>query len=263
MSHPEKMFPLPRRVMQTWKTNIIPTEWAVSPPSIRNFLPNWEYTLMTDKMNLAFITEHFPWFEDTYNNFPYPIQRADAIRYAWLYINGGLYLDLDFELVAPLEEIFWTLKWGNKPSHHLFLLRSANTANITNAFMASTPGHPLWLEVMKEMMQPPGISSLEKHWQVMETTGPHMLTRVLNRTEFNYQLLPSSRLNPCTMCNISEANGPLGPEALARQLPGSSWVTGWGKVWQWCYCNSRILIVLGIVIGLLLILLALVWFKLY
>ena len=32
--------------------------------------------------------------------------KADLFRYCYLYINGGLYLDIKIELIKPLSEIF-------------------------------------------------------------------------------------------------------------------------------------------------------------
>jgi mannosyltransferase OCH1-like enzyme len=37
----------------------------------------------------------YPWFLETFDGYPYPIQRADAIRYFVLHHFGGIYIDLD------------------------------------------------------------------------------------------------------------------------------------------------------------------------
>lgn len=37
----------------------------------------------------------YPWFLETFDSYPYPIQRADAIRYFVLHHFGGIYIDLD------------------------------------------------------------------------------------------------------------------------------------------------------------------------
>src|SRR4029077_5740316 len=97
---------IPKRVMQTWKCKDIPDKWKKSQPSIRKYMPDWEYTLMTDEDNLAFVKHHFPEYLDIYLSFPYPIQRADCIRYMYLYIHGGIYMDLDYEVLEPLDHLF-------------------------------------------------------------------------------------------------------------------------------------------------------------
>ena len=85
--------------MQTWKTRNIPHQWKISPSSIKKNIPkHWNYVLMTDRDNRDFVKKYFPSFLSYYESFPYNIQRADAIRYMWLYVNGGIYMDLDFYL---------------------------------------------------------------------------------------------------------------------------------------------------------------------
>ena len=40
---------------------------------------------------------YFPFFLSTFDNFPEPIFRADAARYAYLFLFGGMYVDMDTE----------------------------------------------------------------------------------------------------------------------------------------------------------------------
>jgi mannosyltransferase OCH1-like enzyme len=51
--------------------------------------------LWTDKKSREFIAAEYPWFLETFDGYPYPIQRADAIRYFVLHHFGGIYIDLD------------------------------------------------------------------------------------------------------------------------------------------------------------------------
>jgi mannosyltransferase OCH1-like enzyme len=113
---------IPKIIMQTWKNNILPDEWKVSQTSIYKYMSSWKYILLNDDDNRNFIIKHFPDFLSYYDKFPYNIQSADAIRYCWLYINGGLYIDCDYEFLvfsleipnnpknclAPLDDLFIT-----------------------------------------------------------------------------------------------------------------------------------------------------------
>lgn len=86
-----------------------------------------------------------------------------------MYINGGLYFDCDFEVLASLNELFIE-------DYDLFLLASSNTPNIIiNGFIAAKPGNPLFLEMIEEMKKPPGLYGFERHVLVMNTTGPFSL----------------------------------------------------------------------------------------
>lgn len=220
---------IPKLIMQTWKTHELPDKWKATQSSIKKYMPDWNYILMTDEMNRAFIQTHFPDFIPYYDAFPYPIQRADAIRYAWLYIHGGLYLDCDFELLAPLDELFFD-------DRDLFLLASSNTPNVlTNAFMAAKPGNKVFTDMIEEMKLPPLFSYFERHLLVMNTTGPMSFNRVVKRSGQLYKQLPSAKLNPYTICDTVHDK----PGTLLRPLEGSSWVSGTGVLWQWCYCSAK------------------------
>lgn len=231
------MVTIPKIIMQTWKTNDLPDKWKPSQSSIKKHMSEWGYTLMTDDMNRSFIIEYFPEFITYYDAFPYPIQRADAIRYCWLYINGGLYIDCDFELLAPLDHLF-------QDNYDIYLLESSNTEDtITNGFMASKPGNRLWLEMIEEMKKSPGGYAIEKHIMVMNTTGPLALNRVVKDTCIAFKLLPSDKLNPYNLCE-TEYNK---PNVLMRPLQGSSWIGASGKMYQWCYCKINYALILVVI----------------
>lgn len=51
--------------------------------------------LWTDADAREFIEKEYPWFLETFDGYPFNIQRADSIRYFVLYHFGGIYIDLD------------------------------------------------------------------------------------------------------------------------------------------------------------------------
>lgn len=241
---------IPKIIMQTWKTIELPEKWKPTQVSIAKYMPTWYYVLMTDEMNREFIIKYFRDFLPYFDAFPYPIQRADAIRYAWLYINGGLYLDCDFELLSPLDELF-------VEDYDLFLLASSNTPNvITNGFIAAKPRNKLFLEMLEGMKEPAIFSNIERHLLVMNTTGPLAFDKIIKHLNIPYKQLPSSKINPYTICE-REYNK---PNTLMRPLEGSSWVGGAAYVYQWCYCQSNYLLIY-IAIGLILLIFILLYFK--
>lgn len=246
---------IPKIIMQTWKTHELPDKWKSSQLSIMKYMPDWEYILMTDEMNNEFIAKFFPDFLSYFNAFQYSIQRADAIRYAWLYINGGLYLDCDFELLAPLDELFIE---ESDPGHDLFVLASSNTPNvITNGFIAAKPRNPIFLEMINEMKKPVGLYGIERHLLVMNTTGPLAFNRVIKRSYVAYKQLPSDKLNPYTLCDHIYNK----PNTLMRPLEGSSWVGKSALLYQWCYCQSNYILIWGLILGLIMSLIILFYFR--
>lgn len=166
---------IPKIIMQTWKTKDIPEKWKKSQKSIQKYMKDWEYVLMTDKDNLKFVKTHFPKFYRTFKNFPYEIQRADAIRAMFLYINGGIYCDLDIYLKDSLEKII------SKDKLHFMRYESVNGLMYTNSIIISPKRHPFWLKVIKEMKKPVPFYCFIKSQIVYESTGPYMLSRVIRR----------------------------------------------------------------------------------
>ena len=96
----------------------------------------------------------------------------------------------------------------------------------------------------------------------MNTTGPLAFNRVIRNTNIPFKQLPSSKLNPYTLCE-REYNK---PNTLMKPLEGSSWVGGAASVYQWCYCQSingvNYMVIVGIIIVLILLLVLMLFFGL-
>lgn len=240
---------IPKIIMQTWKNRNVPDKWKCSPESIKKHMPGWKYVLMTDTDNRRFVKKYFPDFLKYYDAFPYGIQRADAIRYMWLYVYGGIYMDLDFEMLHPLDHLFTS-------GAEVYLVNSGNVGScITNSFMASKPGCKLWLEMI-EAMKNPELSwyHMGKHMCVMNTTGPLMLNYVAKNSKIVYSVLPGKLIMPCSVCNISCDVG----DAYMRPLEGSSWISYDTQFYNFFLCNWKPLVVM-IVLLLLVILFSLLF----
>jgi len=240
----KKEVKIPKIIMQTWKDKNIPDKWKCSPESIKKHMPDWKYVLMTDKDNREFVKKHFPDFLPYYDAFPYPIMRADAIRYMWLYINGGLYLDLDFEVLKPLDGLFTI-------DAEAYLVNSSNVGSyLTNSFMASKPRCKLWLEVIEAMKKELPFYCVGKHLVVMNQSGPVLFTHTVRNSGVVYGALPVKYILPCSICNIK-----CKPQkgAYVRQLEGSSWNGFDTKFFNFFMCNYRELIIAIVLILLVLL----------
>lgn len=233
------------KIMQTWKNTIIPNKWLLSPESMKTYLSECDYVLLTDDDCLAFVENHFPQYLPIYNNFPYKIQQVDMIRYMWLYIYGGFYFDLDVVLQKPI----FHLVYDNQNQSYLgdiFVVKSSNRKSIyTNAIMASKPKCDFWLKVLENIsIDTPWWCKFSKNLDVFYSTGPNFLSTMINKYRHIYNIvdLPTS-LNKCSVCdNIQEC----AVNELARPLEGSSWHSwdGWVMNTLLCYHRS---ILLGII----------------
>lgn len=105
---------IPKIIHQTYINESIPAQWVEPQQSCINLHPDYEYMvvtplsyvssilfqangsqLWTNEKSREFIATEYPWFLETYDGYPYPIQRADSIRYFVLAYYGGTYIDLD------------------------------------------------------------------------------------------------------------------------------------------------------------------------
>ena len=72
---------------------------------------------------------------------------------AYLHRHGGVYADLDYEVMRPLDDLLATAHAivGRERGGIGSAMRGRDY--IINALMASPPGHPLWLEAMHGMLR--------------------------------------------------------------------------------------------------------------
>ena len=69
--------------------------------------PDWEYKYVSGKERAEFVLNNFgqEWF-DIYNSYKANVLKADLWRYMCLYVNGGLYSDLDILCKKSIESFF-------------------------------------------------------------------------------------------------------------------------------------------------------------
>jgi hypothetical protein len=169
----------PKIIHQTWKTKEIPDEWKEYHRSWKKYNPDWHQILWTDDDSRKFIEKKFPEFLNIFDSYSYNIQRADAIRYFILYKYGGLYIDLDFECLQPIDRLLLNESFviGYEPLKHANYFREKLL--ISNAFMASVPGHYFLLDIIKTMKTI--CPAIKLHNEVLTTTGPLMINNVLKK----------------------------------------------------------------------------------
>lgn len=159
---------IPKLVHQTWKSREV-AHWIFkkSQASVTTHLPHWEYRFWTDSDLDAFVRNEFPQYYDSWKGFDRHIKRVDMARYFMLYKFGGVYADLDFIFTRPLDDVI-------TGEHDLYFYKSTqavvrNLLFLGNAFMASKPCQPFWLNVAEYMFALPAKLDPSHH------TGPRAL----------------------------------------------------------------------------------------
>ncbi|KAF6754504.1 MIPC synthase, partial [Ephemerocybe angulata] len=235
---------IPRILHQTWKTDTLPDRWQPISQECREMMPDYEYMLWTDDSSRAFIAEHYPWFLDTFDNYRYPIQRADVIRYFVLHHYGGIYLDLDIGCLRPMDPLL----------SYPVILPKTIPVGVSNDLMFAEKGHPFLQQTINNLV------TFDHSWvlnypTVMFSTGPMFLSAQygIYTTSHPNSALSEIRILPRSLygknAKLDEA-----PHSFFSHFYGSSWhaddaafigfLGTWGKVLMWV---GLAVLVLGVV----------------
>lgn len=172
---------IPRQVHQLWKTNNIPKRWRSAVASIKRHHKKWAYRLWTDAAIDCYVRQHHPGLYPVFAGFERNIMRADVFRYILMHDIGGVYCDLDYEFVRPYEyadaDVILSLERDKSYGY--------KDDSVANYFFASKPGHPLWKDILDDLQNSP--PKTETYLDVVDATGPGLVSRVLWRNWANYQ----------------------------------------------------------------------------
>lgn len=85
-------------------------EWVDARNSCLQHHVEWETHFWTDENAHAFVAEKFPQVKEMWENYRYPIQRVDALRYMVLYEYGGMCTPSPADYIANAEKV-WSWIW--------------------------------------------------------------------------------------------------------------------------------------------------------
>jgi len=181
---------------QTWKTKELKGNFKRWRQVWLDEFPEYTHKFYTDQDIRDIIKTHFPKYLKPFDNFHNQIERVDFFRYAILYLEGGIYADLD---VIPLKDIDTLLKkdkiiLGLEPYEHRRDLYNSQEV-ICNAFMISPKGDKFWLHLMDYIV------NNYKNQNPVWTTGPMCITNFYkDHPEYfdNVLILESDYLYPLT-----------------------------------------------------------------
>ena len=131
---------IPKKIFQTWKTKDLNDGLTLLSKSFREKNPGYEYFLYDDDDCRKLIEENFePIVLEVYDRIIPGAFKADLWRCCALYIEGGIFCDIDMICMKSFDsiinddiEFFAPIDSNSRGAHDLY-----------NAFMGSTPGHPI------------------------------------------------------------------------------------------------------------------------
>lgn len=130
---------------------------------------------------------------DIWDNYAFPIQRADSLRYFVLYHYGGIYLDMDTwcNKSIPIDKL------GYDATGYAVFKPTVPTG-VTNDFMITSPRHPIYAAAIAKL---PAYNSMTRAWArwqpytaIMISAGPMFLTFVVKDYLLKQASLPSQMM---------------------------------------------------------------------
>ncbi len=186
---------IPKIIHQTWKTSHLPEEFLTYQQSWIRHHPQWEYRFYDDAACRAVVQESFPDLLILYDGCSHAVQRADIFRYLVIAAYGGVYADIDMEcyknmesLLAGKEAVFGVEVLLSPRQTRL--LSHRHSERIANCIFAARNNHPIFSSIMEEVAL--RLDGRYLSGEVIETTGPGMLTDVVQkyRQQYNLHILP-------------------------------------------------------------------------
>lgn len=173
----------PKLIHQTWKTPDVPEHLAPYQESWRRHHPGWEYRLWTDEDNDRLVRDRYPHLAAFYQRLPYPILKVEFIKLLYLDSFGGLYVDLDFEALRPLDDVLEDNRiiMGREIGGLGGIMRGREY--IMNALIWSPPGHPFWKEVLAEAV---ARYRRRQFWEIYEIYVIQRVIDVIDRRAIEY-----------------------------------------------------------------------------
>jgi mannosyltransferase OCH1-like enzyme len=160
--------------------------------------------LWTDEGAHDFLAKEYSWFVDSWDNYAFPIQRADAIRYFVLHHYGGIYLDMDTicNQTFPMHEVE-----NDDSSQDIAVFKSTVPTGVTNDLMISSARHPAFTIAITQL---PAYYAATRFWaellpyvNIMLSSGPLFLSLVVKDYLLQRTSLPSPTVTVIEPVNLN------------------------------------------------------------
>jgi mannosyltransferase OCH1-like enzyme len=155
---------IPKKIHQVWiGPSPLPEKFKWMMKTWQEKHPDWEYKLWTNEDLESFNLEN----KVVYDQFTNWGAKSDIFKYEIVYRHGGVYIDIDFECIKPLDTF-------NK-SYNFYSSFIFGSEEIGAALIAAIPGHPILKQIINKIKDINNITS--DFTEILKTTGPIFFTR--------------------------------------------------------------------------------------
>lgn len=219
---------IPLNIHQIWiGPQEVPKKFKVMMDSWKNMNPNWKYKLWTNEDLDSFSLKNKESF-DLVENWG---GKSDILRYEILYRHGGVYIDIDFECIKPLDIFNYKFDF--------FCCVVPKTDVIANGIIGSCPKHPILKDCIKRVS---GINKIKRddYDSVWHLVGPGVFTNsILNfLSKFNdsssFIAFPSSFFFPFPAdLRFDFKSGKISRKQIYSFVRANSYaIHYWANTWQ-------------------------------
>lgn len=169
-----------------------PARYAECLHEMRKHHPHWRIRIWDDVAAVRLVEEFFPDWLPHYLGYEKNVQRTDILRVMLVYLYGGFYLDMDIFCLRPLDDLLnEELVLGVEkilPQQECEQLGHRYPLRIANYMFGSRPLHAFWPDFLAAALDRAG-EAITCESDVLETTGPGLLTDVYHKHAEKYQEL--------------------------------------------------------------------------
>lgn len=191
---------IPRNLFQTIPETLTPNtkkhRHSID-SSISYHMPHWNYQSFTPSQQKQFISKYFPERLKLYNHYTLEEERTNLFVYLYLYINGGLYISSEYEILKPLDAVL-----DSSITADLYFMFD-HDRYISPRVLASQPFCGFWIEVVNLMEKRKNHHYPQKRDQIDRNTGRGLLTDVSDETQYKYEILSRTLLDPYSPCDTT------------------------------------------------------------
>jgi hypothetical protein len=188
--------PIPRRIGQFWDSGEPPADVRGMMHSWATWHPDHELASFDRRRARAFLRAHYDLAtQAAFDRTREPAQQADLFRLAWLYAQGGWYVDSDDRCHAPLSSI--------APAGATLVLHQEELGSVCNNVVGAVPQHPVIGRALDMAVASLNGGETEYLWLA---GGPGLLTRAVAQALAGGRLSPTTRLGAMAILTQRELN---------------------------------------------------------
>lgn len=220
---PSQLTRIPKKIHQIWLGSPLPEKFKLHTQSWQHHHPDWEYILWTDADIARLHLENQKAY-DTAINYG---ERSDIARYEILHRFGGVYVDIDFQCIQPLDILHHCFDFYvglELPAMALFL----SPIMIQNALIGCIPDHPIVRNCIDQIAKEYAQGSQAK--DIVARTGPLFFTHIVLANAGKHStrdiILPATFLYPIDkhVKDMQTIRSLLKPETFAVHHWAGSWI---------------------------------------